>query len=71
VFSEFKIIVFLHIFDDKNQIVDIYLNLEGLINRCCSIVFDKINDKNQFILIIFSGILKKNYKKLFFIIEYY
>jgi len=39
VFSEFKIIVFLHIFDDKNHIVDIYLNLEGLINRCYSIVF--------------------------------
>ena len=35
----------------KNHIVDIYLNLEGLINRCHSIVFDKINDKNQYILI--------------------
>jgi len=52
-FSGFKIIVFLHIFDDKIHIVDIYLNLEGLINRCCSIVFDKINDKNQYILINF------------------
>ncbi|KAG4102767.1 hypothetical protein H8356DRAFT_1324740 [Neocallimastix lanati (nom. inval.)] len=31
----------------KNHIVDIYLNLEGLINRCHSIVFDKINDKNH------------------------
>ena len=33
----------------KDHIVDIYINFEGLINRCHNIVFDKINHKNQYI----------------------
>jgi len=43
----------------KKNIVDIYLNLKGLINTCHSIVFDKINDKNQYILIYLNNIWKK------------